>query len=52
MPSRDEVTYFGAGPALLPTSVLEKAAQALVNYNNTGLGLAGIPIPISNRVTL
>ncbi|KAL7805541.1 phosphoserine aminotransferase [Trichoderma aethiopicum] len=40
MPARDEITYFGAGPAPLPTSVLEKAAQALVNYNNTGLGLA------------
>lgn len=40
MPSRDEITYFGAGPALLPTDVLERAAQALVNYNGTGLGLA------------
>lgn len=47
MPSRDEITYFGAGPAPLPTSVLEKAAQALVNYNNTGLGLAGKISPIS-----
>ena len=40
MPSRAEVTYFGAGPALLPTNVLEKAAESLVNYNGTGLGLA------------
>ncbi|KAK3680632.1 pyridoxal phosphate-dependent transferase [Podospora appendiculata] len=40
MPSRAEITYFGAGPALLPTDVLETAAQALVNYKDTGLGIA------------
>ena len=34
------MTYFGAGPAGLPSSVLEEAARSLVNYNNTGLGLA------------
>ncbi|KAI0389898.1 phosphoserine aminotransferase [Xylariaceae sp. FL0594] len=40
MPERADITYFGAGPALLPTEVLQQAAQALVNYNNTGLGIA------------
>jgi len=40
MPSREEVTYFGAGPALLPTDVLQTAAQALLDYNGTGLGIA------------
>jgi len=40
MPLRSEVTYFGPGPAGLPTSVLETAAKALVNYDDTGLGLA------------
>lgn len=40
MPARSEITYFGAGPALLPTDVLERAAQALVDYNGTGLGIA------------
>ncbi|PBP22793.1 phosphoserine aminotransferase [Diplocarpon rosae] len=40
MPERAEITYFGAGPALLPTDVLETASKALVNYNETGLGLA------------
>jgi phosphoserine aminotransferase len=40
MPTREDITYFGAGPALLPSSVLETAAAALVNYNGTGLGLA------------
>jgi phosphoserine aminotransferase len=40
MPSREEITYFGAGPALLPTDVLKTAASALVDYENTGLGLA------------
>lgn len=40
MPSRSEITYFGAGPAALPTDVLETAAKALVDYNGTGLGIA------------
>ncbi len=40
MPTRDEITYFGAGPALLPTNVLKTAAAALVDYQETGLGLA------------
>lgn len=40
MPTREEITYFGAGPALLPTDVLQNAAQALLDYNNTGLGIA------------
>jgi phosphoserine aminotransferase len=40
MPTRDEITYFGAGPALLPTDVLATAAGALVDYQQTGLGLA------------
>ncbi|KAF7865718.1 hypothetical protein EAF04_005884 [Stromatinia cepivora] len=40
MPSRSEITYFGAGPALLPTEVLETSAAALIDYNGTGLGLA------------
>lgn len=42
MPSRSDITYWGAGPALLPTHVLESAAAALVNYNNSGLGIAEI----------
>lgn len=39
MPSRESINYFGAGPARLPTEVLERAAQSLVNHANTGLGL-------------
>ncbi|KAI9673084.1 MAG: Phosphoserine transaminase [Trizodia sp. TS-e1964] len=39
MPVRTELTYFGAGPAALPTSVLETASQALLDYNGSGLGL-------------
>ena len=34
---REDNTYFGAGPALLPTDVLATAAAALQNYDNTGL---------------
>ncbi|KAH0548101.1 hypothetical protein GP486_008167, partial [Trichoglossum hirsutum] len=40
MPSRSEITYFGAGPAALPTPILESAASVLLDYNNTGVGLA------------
>lgn len=40
MPERSDITYFGAGPAGLPTDVLEQAAEALLNFNNTGLGIA------------
>lgn len=43
MPSRSDITYFGAGPALLPTDVLEDAAKALLNYNDTGLGGTELP---------
>ncbi|KAJ2905856.1 phosphoserine aminotransferase [Zalerion maritima] len=40
MPAREDITYWGAGPALMPTDVLQKAAAALINYNDTGLGIA------------
>ncbi|KAJ8128217.1 hypothetical protein O1611_g5418 [Lasiodiplodia mahajangana] len=40
MPSRSDITYFGAGPSSLPTVVIENAAGALVNFNDTGLGIA------------
>lgn len=40
MPSRSDITCFGAGPAALPTEVIETAAQAFVNYKDTGLGIA------------
>lgn len=40
MPSREDITYFGAGPALLPTDVLQQASQALLDYHGTGLGIA------------
>ncbi|KAF1353164.1 phosphoserine aminotransferas-like protein [Delphinella strobiligena] len=42
MPSRQETAYFGAGPAPLPTSVLEKASEVLLNYNNGGTGITEI----------
>ena len=42
MPSREEVAYFGAGPAPMPTPVLEQGAKAFLNYENTGLSLAEI----------
>ncbi|KAL8820738.1 MAG: hypothetical protein Q9223_001090 [Gallowayella weberi] len=42
MPDRSAVAYFGAGPAPLPTPVLEKGAEAFVNFENTGLSLVEI----------
>ena len=52
MPSREEISYFGAGPAPLPTPVIEKSAKALVNFENTGLGLSEIShrSPTANKV--
>nr|OQO31096.1 hypothetical protein B0A51_01663 [Rachicladosporium sp. CCFEE 5018]OQO31508.1 hypothetical protein B0A51_01275 [Rachicladosporium sp. CCFEE 5018] len=42
MPRREDVHYFGAGPAPLPTPVLEEAAKVLLNYNDTGIGITEI----------
>lgn len=39
MLERQDVDYFGAGPAPLPTSVLEEACKALLNYNGMGVGI-------------
>lgn len=40
MPERDSTNYFGAGPAPLPTQVLEDAGKALLNYKDMGIGIA------------
>lgn len=42
MPSRNDVHYFGAGPAPLPTAVLEGASKVLLNYKDTGIGITEI----------
>ncbi|CCH41720.1 3-phosphoserine aminotransferase [Wickerhamomyces ciferrii] len=39
---REEPHYFGAGPAVLPTSVLQQAAYDLINYQGIGLGVGEI----------
>lgn len=39
---REEPNYFGAGPALLPTDVLQKAAVDLISYNGENLGIGEI----------
>ncbi len=36
---RSQVHNFAAGPSPLPTAVLVKAAEGLVNYNGTGMGV-------------
>ena len=52
MPTRDEISYFGAGPAPLPTPVIEASAAALINFEDTGLGLSEIShrSPTANKV--
>lgn len=35
----DRVFNFSAGPAMLPEVVLKKAAEEMLNYNNTGMGV-------------
>ena len=39
---REEPSHFGAGPAQLPTAVLQQAALDLVNFANTGIGIGEI----------
>lgn len=34
---------FNAGPAALPMEVMQQAADAILNYNNTGLSILSIP---------
>ena len=36
---RENIHNFAAGPSSLPTSVLEQAAQGLLNYHDTGMGV-------------
>lgn len=52
MPTREEVSYFGAGPAPLPTPVIEQSAKALINFEDSGLGLSEIShrSPTANKV--
>lgn len=40
--ANSRVINFGAGPSALPLSVLEQSAQALLNFENTGIGIAEI----------
>ncbi|CBX96906.1 similar to phosphoserine aminotransferase [Plenodomus lingam JN3] len=42
MVNRSDVNYFGAGPAPLPTEVLERASQVLLNYKDKGIGICEI----------
>lgn len=39
---REEPQHFGAGPAQLPTKVLQQAAKDLINFNDIGLGIGEI----------
>lgn len=40
---QEPIINFGAGPAALPASVLAEAAQAVLNYNHSGLSILEIP---------
>ncbi|CAH2354214.1 phosphoserine aminotransferase [[Candida] railenensis] len=39
---REEPNYFGAGPAILPTSVLQEAAYDLISYQGENVGIGEI----------
>lgn len=43
MSKTSSIINFGAGPAALPQEVLAEAAQAVINYNNSGLSILEIP---------
>ena len=40
--SKDIMHNFNAGPSVLPQVVYEEAAQAVLNYNNSGLSILEI----------
>lgn len=40
--NREQQHYFGAGPALLPTDVLQQAALDLISYEGQGVGIGEI----------
>ncbi|KAF7777571.1 hypothetical protein Agabi119p4_3643 [Agaricus bisporus var. burnettii] len=42
MATSQRVINFGAGPSALPDSVLEDATKGLLNFDNTGIGIAEI----------
>jgi phosphoserine aminotransferase len=42
MATSERVINFGAGPSALPASVLEEATKGLLNFDNTGIGIAEI----------
>lgn len=42
MATTHRVINFGAGPSALPDSVLEEATKGLLNFENTGIGIAEI----------
>lgn len=42
MTQTSRVINFGAGPSALPECVLEEAAKGLLNFENTGIGIAEI----------
>ena len=44
-----KIHNFSAGPAILPASVLEKASEALLNFDNTGLSVAEVSSDVYNR---
>lgn len=39
MPQRGDIINFGAGPAAMPDGVMSQAAQDLLNYRETGMGI-------------
>lgn len=43
MKSDRYIRNFNSGPAALPPAVLQEAAAAVLDYNNTGLSILGIP---------
>lgn len=43
MAQHNSIINFGAGPAALPAGVLAEASRAILDYNNTGLSILGIP---------
>lgn len=52
MVERTEVINFGAGPAVLPTEVLQQAAADLLNYQGCGMGIGELSHRSSTCINL
>jgi len=47
-----KIHNYSAGPCVLPKSVMAKAAESVVNYNNTGLSIIEMSLLLKKEIKL